>query len=100
MSPKPVMAVLSIGLTPISPVIDVVPVADIPDFERMAKLPAVPSSTGSGFTALAICDRKSTEIIKPNNFRYALSIFTISRLIFTTPCYEHNKLVPIYIVMY
>ncbi|MFZ3077613.1 MAG: hypothetical protein WA139_04110 [Candidatus Aenigmatarchaeota archaeon] len=35
------MAVLSIGLTPISPIIEVVPVVETPDFERITKSPAV-----------------------------------------------------------
>jgi hypothetical protein len=34
-SPNPVIAVLSIGLTPISPTIEVVPVVEIPDFARI-----------------------------------------------------------------
>jgi hypothetical protein len=41
------MAVLAIGLTPIFPTIAVVPVVDIPAFERIAKLPAFPRSTGA-----------------------------------------------------
>ncbi len=42
------MAVLSIGLTPISPIIEVVPVVEMPDFDRMAKLPADPRFTAAG----------------------------------------------------
>ena len=45
-NPKPVMAVLAIGLTPILPTIDVVPVVEIPDCVNTAKLPAVPRLTG------------------------------------------------------
>lgn len=40
------MAVLVIGLTPISPTIEVAPVVEIPDFDRITKLPAVPRFTG------------------------------------------------------
>jgi hypothetical protein len=41
------MAVLSIGLTPMSPTIEVAPVVEIPDFDRITKLPAVPRFTGA-----------------------------------------------------
>ena len=46
-NPNPVMAVLSIGLTPISPTTEVVPVVETPVFVRITKLPAVPSATGA-----------------------------------------------------
>jgi hypothetical protein len=41
------MAVLLIGLTPMSPTMEVVPVVEIPDFDRMANSPAVPRLTGA-----------------------------------------------------
>ncbi len=68
------MAVLLIGLTPISPTIEVVPVVEIPDFARIAKLPDDPRFTAAGPAALATGDRKRTNKIKPNRFLYSLSI--------------------------
>src|SRR5665648_803652 len=47
------MAVLSIGLTPISPTIDVVPVVEIPDLDRTTKSPAIPRFTAVCVLALA-----------------------------------------------
>ena len=41
------IAVESIGLTPISPLITELGTVDIPDFARMAKWPARPRSTGA-----------------------------------------------------
>jgi hypothetical protein len=64
------MAVLVIGLTPISPVIEVVPVVDIPDFDRMTKLPADPRFTAAGPAALTACD---TNRVNRTNPKRALS---------------------------
>jgi hypothetical protein len=43
---NPVMAVESMGLTPISPVTTEIGTVEIPDFAKITKLPAVPRSTG------------------------------------------------------
>ena len=64
-NPNPVMAVLSIGLTPILPTIEVVPVVETPDFARITKLPAVPRFTAAGPAALTACDRNKINTIKP-----------------------------------
>jgi hypothetical protein len=50
------MALLSIGLTPISPVMWVVPVVEIPDFDRITKLLAVPRFTGSRAAAVVVVE--------------------------------------------
>jgi hypothetical protein len=48
MRPKPVTAVLSIGLTPMFPTMLVVPVVETPLFERMTKPAAEPRFTAAG----------------------------------------------------
>jgi hypothetical protein len=50
------MALLPIGLTPISPVMWVVPVVEIPDFDRITKLPAVPRFTGGSAAAVVVVE--------------------------------------------
>jgi hypothetical protein len=50
-SPKPVIAVATMGLVPMSPVTDVTPVVVIPVSVKMAKWPAVPRSTESNADA-------------------------------------------------
>ena len=61
--PNPVIAVLLIGLTPMSPTIEVVPVVEIPDFDRITKSSAVPRFTGARVAPVVLVELELEDII-------------------------------------
>lgn len=62
-NPNPVMAVLAIGLAPISPTIEVAPVVEIPDSDRITKLPAVPRFTGVRVAGAVVDELELDEVL-------------------------------------
>ena len=76
---KPVMAVESIGLTPISPVIAEGGTVLMPDFDRIAKLPAFPRFTGA-WAALVSADESTTITATPRPMRTLFVPFVPARV--------------------